>query len=107
MLALRTGGGNSILGPLGDQAPLEMRDRSEDMKNQLAGGRVRVDPFLQAARRRSAASPARWCGSGSYRSGAQSTQVADEALQTAARSYRKFIAVLPPSSSRSGGLPGR
>ena len=25
----------------------EMRDRSEDMKNQLAGGRVRVDPFLQ------------------------------------------------------------
>jgi hypothetical protein len=23
----------------------EMRDRSEDMKNQLAGGRVRVDPF--------------------------------------------------------------
>ena len=26
----------------------EMRDRSEDMKNQLAGGRVRVDPFLQA-----------------------------------------------------------
>jgi len=34
--------------PLGDQAPLEMRDRSEDMKNQLAGGRVRVDPVLQA-----------------------------------------------------------
>ena len=48
MLALRTGGGNSILGPLGDQAPLEMRDRCEDMKNQLAGGRVRVDRFLQA-----------------------------------------------------------
>ena len=86
LLALRTGGGNSILGPLGDQAPLEMRDRSEDMKNQLAGGRVRVDPFLQAARRRSAASPARWCGSGSYGSGARSTQVADEALQTE-RSY--------------------
>jgi hypothetical protein len=42
-----------------------------------------------------------------YRNGAQSTQVADEALQTAARSYRKFVAVLPPSSSRSGGLPGR
>ena len=37
--------------PLGDQAPLEMRDRSEDMNNQLAGGRVRVDPFLQALRR--------------------------------------------------------
>jgi len=48
MLALRTGGGNSILGRLGDQAPLEMRRRSVDMKNQLAGGRVRVDPFLQA-----------------------------------------------------------
>jgi hypothetical protein len=48
LLAPRTGGGNSILGPLGDQAPLEMRDRSEDTKNQLAGGRVRVDPFLQA-----------------------------------------------------------
>ena len=27
---------------------IEMRDRSEDMKNQLAGSRVRVDPFLQA-----------------------------------------------------------
>jgi hypothetical protein len=48
MLALRTGGGNSILGPLGDPVPLEMRDRSEGMKNRLAGGRVRVDPFLQA-----------------------------------------------------------
>jgi GMP synthase C terminal domain len=48
MLALRTGGGNSILGPLGDPAPLEMRDRSEDMKNQLAGGRVHFDPFLRA-----------------------------------------------------------
>jgi hypothetical protein len=44
MLALRTGGGNSILGPLGDQAPLEMRDRSEDMKNQLAGGCARSPP---------------------------------------------------------------
>jgi hypothetical protein len=42
-----------------------------------------------------------------YRNGALSTQVPDEALQTAARSYRKFVAVLPPPSSRSGGLPGR
>ena len=42
-----------------------------------------------------------------YRNGAPSTQVPDEALQTAARSYRKFVAVLPPSSSLSGGLPGR
>jgi hypothetical protein len=29
-----------------------------------------------------ALAPARWCGSGSYGSGARSTQVADEALQT-------------------------
>ena len=47
MLALRTGGGNSILGPLGDQAPLEMRDRSEDMKNQLAGRRTDSPPLPQ------------------------------------------------------------
>ena len=35
-LAASPGGGDPVFGPLGDQAPLEMRDRSEDMKNQPA-----------------------------------------------------------------------
>src|SRR5690242_14750548 len=41
-------GSDAVLGPLGDQTPLEMRDRSEHVKDELAGGRVGVDPFLQA-----------------------------------------------------------
>src|SRR3984893_16225781 len=51
--------------------------------------------------------PARWRGSGRLQKQNAEPQVADDALQTAAQSYRKFVAVLPPSSSRSGGSPGR
>jgi hypothetical protein len=66
------------------------------------------DPSAQGARRRSVASrPRDGAEAEGFRSRMQSTQVADDALQTASRSYRKFVAVLPPSSSRSGGSPGR
>src|ERR1700730_1871422 len=66
------------------------------------------DPSAQGARRRSVASrPRDGAEAEGFRSRMQSTQVADDALlQTASRSYRKFVAVLPPSSSRSGGLQG-
>jgi len=65
------------------------------------------DPSEQGARRRSVASrPRDGAEAEGFRSRMQSTQVADDALQTASRSYRKFVAVLPPSSSRSGGLQG-
>src|SRR4029077_17742259 len=47
-LAARTGGGDSIFCPFGDQTPLEVRDRPEYMEHQLAGGRVGIDLFFQA-----------------------------------------------------------
>lgn len=36
-----------VLGPLGDQAPLEMRDRAENVKHQFAGSRVGIDPHIR------------------------------------------------------------
>jgi hypothetical protein len=48
MLAAGAGNRDAILRPLGDQTPLEMRDRAKDVEDQLAGVRVSVDPFLQA-----------------------------------------------------------
>ena len=51
MLVAGAGSRNAIFGPLGDQASLEMRDCPEDVKDQLAGGRVSVDPFLQTEER--------------------------------------------------------
>jgi hypothetical protein len=47
-LAAGPRGGDPVFCPLGNQTPLEMRDGPEYMKDQLAGGRVGVDPFLQA-----------------------------------------------------------
>ena len=47
-LAAGPGGGDPVSCSLGDQTPLEMRDRSEHVEDQLAGGRVGVDPLLQA-----------------------------------------------------------
>jgi hypothetical protein len=47
-LAAGPSGGDPVPCSLGDQTPLEMRDRSEHVEDQLAGGRVGVDPFLQA-----------------------------------------------------------
>ena len=41
------GGGDPVLGPLGDQTPLEMGDRPEHVEDKLTGGRLGVDPFLQ------------------------------------------------------------
>ena len=39
MPPLRAGGGHAVAGSLGDQAPFELRDGTEDMKDQFAGGR--------------------------------------------------------------------
>ena len=39
---------NSVPRALGDQPPLEVGNRPEDMKHQLAGGRSRIDAFLEA-----------------------------------------------------------
>lgn len=41
-------GGDTVPCSLGDQPALEMRDGAEDMEDQLAGGRGRVDPLLKA-----------------------------------------------------------
>lgn len=49
-LAASPSGGDPIPCSLGDQTPLEMRDRSEHVEDQLAGSRVGVDPFLQGSR---------------------------------------------------------
>src|SRR5690349_11219245 len=48
MLALRASSRNPLLRPFGDQASLEMCDRSKYVEDQLAGGRVGVDSFFQA-----------------------------------------------------------
>ena len=47
MLAARASSRDSILCPLGDQPSFEMRDRAEDMEDQLAGGRSGVDLLLK------------------------------------------------------------
>ena len=39
----RAGGSHAVAGPLGDQAPFELRDGAKDMKDQFAGGRGGVD----------------------------------------------------------------
>jgi hypothetical protein len=63
------------------------------------------DPSARGARRRSAASrPRDGAEAQGFRSRMQSTQVADDALQTASRSYRKLVVLLPPYSSRSAGI---
>jgi hypothetical protein len=49
--ALALGSGNSIFGPLGDEAPLKMRNRAEYLKDELAGSRRCVDFFFQAQER--------------------------------------------------------
>ena len=47
-LAAGAGGRDAILGALGDQPPLEMRDGPEHLEDQLARRRGRVDLLLQA-----------------------------------------------------------
>ena len=42
------GGGQPLLDALGDQPPLEVGDRAEDVEHQFAGGRRGVDPLLEA-----------------------------------------------------------
>ena len=39
--------GYAIAGPLGDQAPFELRNRAEDVKDQFAGGRRGIKLLLQ------------------------------------------------------------
>ena len=40
--------GDAIAGALGDQPPLEVRDGTEDVEHEFAGGRGGVEPLLQA-----------------------------------------------------------
>ena len=47
MPTLRAGGGDTVAGSLGDEAPFELRDRAEDMEDQFAGGRGGVDLFFK------------------------------------------------------------
>ena len=49
--AASPGGEDAILGPLGDQTALEVRDGAEHMEHQLARGRAGVDALLQADKR--------------------------------------------------------
>ena len=43
----RAGGSHAVAGPLGDQAPFELRDGAKDMKDQFAGSRGGVDFLLE------------------------------------------------------------
>ena len=47
-LTLGAGGGDSVFGPLGDEATLEMGDGAEHVKDEFAGGRRCVDFLFQA-----------------------------------------------------------
>jgi len=49
LLAAGAGGGDAVTRPLDDQPPLEVRDRAEDVEDELARGRRGVEPLLERA----------------------------------------------------------